>query len=132
MLTPDVWKQRIVAARTLRGISQAEMDRLGHEDGLGKGELSRLERGEFNRITPAQRRTLSYILRVPEAWFTDEDVDAIVGYSEPDDFRTLAAVREFLPELAEVALALRQEREASASAGGDTGRHRPGGAGAGA
>ena len=80
-LTPlgrDELKRRIEAARILRGISQERLDALFHADGLGKS-AGRLERGD-KRLT-LNRALLDGLvrhLRVPEAWFTSEDVDALV------------------------------------------------------
>lgn len=70
--------QRIRAARTLRGLEQAGLDALFAADGLGKQEASRLERGELP-LTAARRHALVRHLRVPEEWFTEDDVDQVVG-----------------------------------------------------
>ena len=71
-------ERRIRAARVLRGISQDELDRLFAADGLGKS-AGRLERGD-KRLT-LNRALLDGLvrhLRVPEAWFTSESVDALI------------------------------------------------------
>src|SRR5881628_2075201 len=83
-MPPQERQRRIVAARLLRGIDQAELARLGHEEGLDKQELARLERGEFgDRFSTVQCKALARILRVPESWFHEDDVDVIVGYERP-------------------------------------------------
>lgn len=71
-LPQDELKRRIDAARTLRGMTQRELgDRLA-EDGFGKHDLGRVERGDprmpFNN---AILRALCHHLEVPERWFTD-------------------------------------------------------------
>lgn len=81
-MTAEQVKRRIEAARVLRGMTQVEMDQAGAAQGLGRQELSRIERGALP-LGAAQRRTLCDILRVPERWFTDEDVDVVVGLT-PD------------------------------------------------
>lgn len=79
-------KRRIEAARILRGIGQAELDRLFHEDGLGKGEAGRTERGDLP-MTRVRREAFSRHLGVPERWFTAASIDEIVGLRdrEPGD-----------------------------------------------
>lgn len=74
MLDKDALKQRIDAARTLRGYTQAELADLLHEDGFGKHDLGRAERGEPGMFNANMRRALAHHLRVPENWFIDEDL----------------------------------------------------------
>lgn len=78
-------KRRIEAARILRGISQEELDRRFAEDGLGKS-AGRLERGD-KRLTLNRALLDGFIrhLRVPESWFTAEDVDELVYPSGAPD-----------------------------------------------
>lgn len=82
MLNKNELKRRLDAARTLRGMTQAELAARLHEDGFGKQDLGRIERGDM----PLQRMRRVIIaghLGVPEAWFTDPDLDKLVG-REPD------------------------------------------------
>lgn len=78
MLAAEELKRRIEAARILRGIHQTELDRLFDEDGLGK-KAGRLERGDL-ALSRALLDGLIRHLKVPERWFTDPDVDTIVGW----------------------------------------------------
>jgi transcriptional regulator with XRE-family HTH domain len=83
-------KRRIEAARILRGLDQVDLGRLLHEEGFGKHDAGRLERGAIH-LTRAHRRALAMILEVPESWFTDEHV----VIPEPAD----AAIAEKLDQL---------------------------------
>lgn len=74
MLDPEEIKRRLDAARTLRGLKQTDLAELVHADGLGKHDVGRLERGSIP-LTRALRDSLCRHLRVPEAWFTDPDLD---------------------------------------------------------
>lgn len=82
MLEPEELKRRIEAARILRGLRQVDLSPLLEADGLGKTDLGRIERGEvpMRRI---HRDALARHLRVPEWWFTVEDVDVLVGLQPP-------------------------------------------------
>lgn len=77
MLDTDEINRRMVAARTLRELSQTDLDALGAADGLGKQELSRVERGELP-MTRVRREVATRLLRVPANWFTADDVDDIL------------------------------------------------------
>jgi transcriptional regulator with XRE-family HTH domain len=77
-MNADQVEQRIKAGRLLRGMDQQTMDRLGAEHGLGRQELSRVERGALP-LTAVRRYALRSILRLPDRWFVDEDTDVIVG-----------------------------------------------------
>jgi transcriptional regulator with XRE-family HTH domain len=71
-------KRRIEAARTLRKVSQEDLNKLFARDGIDKLAAGRVERGEIDM----QRVHLDAFvrhLRVPERWFTEPDVDIIVG-----------------------------------------------------
>lgn len=83
-LPRDVLKRRIEAARLLRGISQIDLDARCHQDGLGKQEAGRLERGELP-LTRVRADALIRNLRVPERWLTSEDVDGLVGWGGVGD-----------------------------------------------
>lgn len=62
-------RRRIVAARMLLGISQAEMTKRGKAAGLNAQELERTERGELP-LTGPRRQVLAQVLQVPIGWFT--------------------------------------------------------------
>lgn len=94
---------RIKAARELRGVSQEELAQQFDDDGLGSSDVGRLERGLL-ALTRARRDALVRHLRVPERWFTSENVDEIVGYEEVDAIglrRELEAIRHDLEVLLE-------------------------------
>lgn len=65
--------RRLVAARELRGVHQDELGRLFRLDGLGSSNPREIERGNIpmraKHIAAAARH-----LRVPEEWFTADDV----------------------------------------------------------
>lgn len=129
MLSTDETKRRIEAARILRDLSQVELDRLGHEDGLGKQELSRLERGELP-LTRVRREVLIRILRVPEHWLTEEDTDVVVGVrpSSRDDLSDaqLRAASDLLALLPALADRARGQGQAPAPGAGDVSDRPPG------
>lgn len=101
----DVLKQRIDAARTLRGITQVELNKLFDADGLGKHDVGRLERGEL----PLRRIHLDALvrhLRVPEWWFTADEIefpDAQPGFAQIVEAAVRPIVREVLRPLEELA-----------------------------
>jgi transcriptional regulator with XRE-family HTH domain len=99
VLSDEEVKRRIEAARILRGITQVELNRLLHEDGFGKGDAGRVERGELP-LGKARRDALCRHLRVPDRWLISEDVDEIVGMRPaqltPDEISRAA---ELLPRL---------------------------------
>lgn len=97
LVEPGEIKRRIEAARVLRGISQPEMDRLGADLGLPKQELSRTERGELP-WSQARAMILQRVLGVPDRWFTEPKVDALVGLTAPEDL-TPEAMRGLLERL---------------------------------
>lgn len=74
-LKPDEIKRRIQGARILRDMDQKELDRLGVEEGYGKGEMSRVERGEIEYRAGKHLDVLCRILRVPRWWFTVDELD---------------------------------------------------------
>jgi hypothetical protein len=55
-------------------MEQVELDQLFHQDGLGKGEAGRTERGDLP-MTRVRREAFARHLRVPEDWFLEEDAD---------------------------------------------------------
>jgi transcriptional regulator with XRE-family HTH domain len=78
-VTSEEIGRRIRALRILRGIStQAQLDALMAEQGLGKQSGHRTERGRLG-MTPATRKMLAVVLQVPEEWFL-EDLDKLLVY----------------------------------------------------
>lgn len=66
---------RLVAARRIRGVKQAELDERLHRIGegeWGKNDVGRIERGELP-LGPNRRAALAHLLDVPETWFTADD-----------------------------------------------------------
>lgn len=78
MLSGEPLRRRIVAARIIRGLEQAELAELLHADGLGKHDLGRIERGEMV-MQAIHRRALAHHLRLPEAWFIEPDFDRVLA-----------------------------------------------------
>jgi transcriptional regulator with XRE-family HTH domain len=79
VLDADETKRRLVAARTLRNLSQTALDDLGAGYGLDKQELSRTERGELP-MTGARRAALINLLKLPQDWFTAASADDLLHY----------------------------------------------------
>lgn len=119
VLDPATLKRRIHAARLLRDMEQVELDKLCYEDGLGKGEAGRTERGELP-LTRVRREAFARHLRVPEEWFTEEDADLLVFPADhrlEEEAEILESQREALKRLEELAVTLleiEQRRERSA------------------
>lgn len=67
-------KRRISAARIIRGMSQAEFDARGAADGFGKGEMSRVERGELQFREGKHLDAMRRYLDVPAWWFTADTI----------------------------------------------------------
>lgn len=90
-LTREELVRRVVAARELRGLTQLELGQLVADEGLGKHDMPKLERGENGaRFTGAHRRVLASVLRVPERWFTDDDDRLFAGLViDPDRITAL-------------------------------------------
>lgn len=82
-LSKEVLKQRIAAARLLRGLSQEDLNDLFETDGLDKTAAGRIERGDLD-MQRAHEDGFVRNLRVPRKWFTSEDVDALVGWHGVD------------------------------------------------
>lgn len=72
-LPTEELKRRIDAARTLRGLKQSELAALLEEDGLGKHDAGRLERGELD-LRRVHLDALTRQLRMPEWWFTASEI----------------------------------------------------------
>jgi transcriptional regulator with XRE-family HTH domain len=131
-LKPDEIKRRIEGARILRNISQKEFDRLGHDQGYGRGEMSRVERGDIEYRPGKHLDVLCRILRVPRWWFTADELD--FGRAEdpasPDEIASLLAQQTLiLQELKEATaaelLARNQAQEATKRLLGVVDEHRP-------
>lgn len=78
MLSDDELRRRLIAARTLRGLTQTDLGELLKQDGLGKHDPGRIERGGLT-MQRAHREAFAHHLGVPTTWFTEPDVDVIVG-----------------------------------------------------
>lgn len=82
MLENEELKRRLDAARTLRGLTQNQLAALLAEDGLGKHDLGRIERGSLV-MQRVHREAIARRLRIPEWWLTVEDIDVVVGLQPP-------------------------------------------------
>jgi len=105
MLSSEETKRRMEAARKLRGLSQAELGELFEADDLGKMDPQQIERGRM-LLRGARLVAACKHLRVPERWFTAEDVDEIVGLTPTDETALAKQVA------AEVVAAMEALREA--------------------
>lgn len=74
MLPPEELRRRIDAARTLKGLRQSDLAQLLVEDGHGKHDVGRLERGDIP-LSRALKHSLAEHLGVPEEWFTADSID---------------------------------------------------------
>lgn len=101
MLDAEEINRRIVAARTLRNLSQRDLDALGERDGLGRQELSRVERGELP-LSRVRRETLTRLLDVPADWFTAEPFDDVLAR----DPSQLDRIEQTLTQMLELLAAL--------------------------
>lgn len=109
-------KRRIAAARLLRNLSQKKLDELGADDGLGRQELSRTERGELP-LTRVRREVLARHLRLPAEWFLAAEIDALIRWPAeglPDE-QVRRAAELLAPQLLEAALALQQASDTARS-----------------
>jgi transcriptional regulator with XRE-family HTH domain len=68
MLDKGEARRRIVAARELQGLKQAELGRRFKDDGLGQEDPARIERGE-KPMQAVHRHAFARHLGVPEEWF---------------------------------------------------------------
>lgn len=73
MLPEETIKARLAAARALREVDQADLNRRANAEGLNKGDAGRIERGEL-QMRRAQRDVLARLLEVPTWWFTEEEI----------------------------------------------------------
>lgn len=82
MLPDEEIQRRIKAVRILRGMSQNDLGALLATDGLGKHDVGRIERGALS-MQRAHRESICRHLRIPEAWLTDPNLDALLGFTAP-------------------------------------------------
>lgn len=80
MLSDEQIQRRIKAVRILRGMSQTTLGELLATDGLGKHDVGRIERGVLT-MQRAHRESICRHLRIPEAWLTNPDLDALLGFT---------------------------------------------------
>jgi transcriptional regulator with XRE-family HTH domain len=104
VLSQNELQRRIRAARVLANISQAEMNRGGHQRGLPKNTLGKVERGDL-AIRHVHLAMLCEILEVPMSWFT-EPREVIVAQRASD---YLDAIREILTLLSDNPVKLGEE-----------------------
>lgn len=99
MLPSDELKRRLDAFRTLRGMRQTDLaDRLA-EDGHGKHDLGRLERGDERMpLSASLRRSIAAHLEIPERWLTDEHLDLAQTAGEPSLDDRLARIETALED----------------------------------
>lgn len=90
-LPTEELKRRIDAARTLRGLKQKELAGLLEEDGLGKHDVGRLERGELD-LRRVHLDALTRHLQMPEWWFTAEEIHLPANIGAPNAAELLDAV----------------------------------------
>lgn len=130
-LPDDELVRRLKAARELRGIDQNTLGLLFKEDGLGKMDPGRIERGEM-KMQRAHRDAFCRHLGLPERWLTEPDIDVIVGLRPPARL-TPGDARDLMTQLlADLDRADLQDQQGTRSQQADTG-HPPaaeGGAGA--
>lgn len=84
-LDADELARRIVSARELRGIDQAELGEAMKDEGYGKHDIAKMERQDATAppLNRGRRIALAEILRVPEWWFTADD-DEMFDRPEPE------------------------------------------------
>lgn len=115
MIDADEISRRIKAARELRGINQVDLGAMFDAEGLNSSDPGRLERGDIE-MRAAHRYALMRCLRVPERWFTEPDVDAIVGWEDAETVSDAVSqlenqVRLMRAEIAAVAAAALRRTE---------------------
>lgn len=89
VLDADEIKRRIAAARTLRNLSQAALNQMGDEYGLGRQELGRVERGELGFRT-MHGDAYTRLLRLPRNWFSAGSIDELL-YQDPTQLDRMEA-----------------------------------------
>lgn len=81
-LNHDELARRIEAARVLRGLSQADVNERFEKLGAGKQTAGRVERGN-KPFEEMHEMLFARVLNVPVRWFTEPDVDVIIGLKPP-------------------------------------------------
>lgn len=84
-----VQSRRIVAARSLRGLTQVQVGQKLEAEGVGKHDAARIEREEDDapQLSPSRRAALSRVLGVPDWWWTLEDADFYERLAGTEDVR---------------------------------------------
>lgn len=90
-LTHDEFKRRATAARVLRGYTQDALGELFKEDGLGKHDPGRIERGDL-AMQRIHMDAFKRHLRMPEEWWEEADIDQVLGVSRPATPEQIAAL----------------------------------------
>ncbi len=101
-------QRRVVAARVLRGLSQAELTEAGVQYGHGKQELGRAERGEIE-LTEPRMRSIAEILELPDVWFDAPSIDDLLSELSRSDIE--ARLNQILAYLTTKTLADEQQAE---------------------
>jgi transcriptional regulator with XRE-family HTH domain len=79
VLPQEELKRRIAALRKLRGMSQVELGALVEEEGWGKLDVGRIERGDVP-MTPGRLDAIARHLGVAREWLTEPDLDVLLGH----------------------------------------------------
>lgn len=83
MLDEGELDRRLKGMRILRGYTQEELGARLDAAGLNKTDIGKIERGERWRLTDAMRQQLVAILRVPESYFLEPDLDKVLFRTPP-------------------------------------------------
>jgi transcriptional regulator with XRE-family HTH domain len=76
--------RRIKAIRMLRHMGQSELATKLEAVGLNKWDFAKVERGADD-LPPALRREAALILRVPESYFLEPDLDLVLFRAPSDE-----------------------------------------------
>lgn len=101
----DTLRRRLTSARELRGLDQRELGDLFEQDGLGKHDPARIERGDLE-MQRVHKDAFCRHLEMPEWWFT---VDEVVLEEQPV---TSEALADIVAGLDAIATALLSSRDA--------------------
>lgn len=116
-LKDEELRHRLVAARELIGLDQRQMGAKLDEQGLGRTDAMRLERGRI-AFTPAHLSAYTRITGLPSQWFTIGDVSALfspaLAGEDPDEALgtqadVVRALRSLLAALENVRSAMGEE-----------------------
>jgi transcriptional regulator with XRE-family HTH domain len=94
-LSQEEIRRRIAALRELRGMTQSDMNAAFESLGGNKTDAGRAERGNID-LTDTHLWLYTQVLRVPPEWFTEEDVEVLLGNKprgpiSPEEAAALAA-----------------------------------------